>query len=165
MISAGRWSRVHCPSGRGVICGTMLRHSATAGASCWSQELKFPPVPGNPRASAHNSYFKCVLTGSSCAPLLCYWWHVCAQMDQGQVPLAPPSGPGTAKALVAPALLGARDKGILGSHDSPCLGMPSCMLCLENRPHSVLSCCHCLEGRACSQEGLAGILQSSLGKG
>lgn len=145
-------------------CGTVLRHSAIAGASCWSQELKFPAVPGNPRAPAHSSYFKCVLTGSSCAPLLCCWWHVCARMDQGQVHFAPPGRPGAAKALVAPALLDARDKGVLGSQDSPCLAIQSCKSYLENRLHSVLSCCHCHEGRACSQEGLVGIFQSSLGK-
>lgn len=71
MISAASWSRVHFSSGRGVFCGTMLRRSATAGASCWSQEQKFPAVPGNPKVSAHSSYFKCMLTGPSCSPLLC----------------------------------------------------------------------------------------------
>lgn len=165
VISAARSSRVHCPNGHGVFCGTILRHSATTGASCWSQELKFPAVPGNPRASGHSSYFKCVLTGSSHAPLLCCWWRVCAWMDQGQLHLIPRGRPGTAKALVAPALLGARDKDISGSCVGLCLGMLSCMSCLENRPHSVPSCCHCHEGGHGSHRGACWDFPKQFGEG
>lgn len=42
-----------------------------------SKELKFSVVPRKPGASAHSSYFKCVLTGSSHALLLCCWFCVC----------------------------------------------------------------------------------------
>lgn len=42
-----------------------------------SKELKFSVVPRKPGASAHSSYFKCVLTESSHALLLCCWFCVC----------------------------------------------------------------------------------------
>lgn len=158
MISAASWSRVHFSSGRGVFCGTMLRRSATAGASCWSQEQKFPAVPGNPKVSAHSSYFKCMLTGPSCFPLLCCGGVRALRWIRGKCPLP-----------LQVALVQQRPCLVPGTRASPCvtpcLGMPSYMPCLENKPHSVPSCCHCHEGGDGSQEEPTGIFQSSLGKG
>lgn len=46
-----------------------------------------------------------------------------------------------------------------------CLGMLSCISCLENRPHSVPSCCHCHEGGHGSHGGACWDFPKQFGEG